>query len=71
MNVGLAAVPTPLSEVDLPNFQGIGLIPGVNNPNKGYNEFVLYGEDIVSNETDVTIDLSLYWFYVGLSFNNV
>ena len=43
-NVGLGNVPPPLEYGVLDAFQGLPAMPNVNNVNKGWNEFVLYGD---------------------------
>ena len=45
-NAGLASVRPPIDDQFgvLDKFQALPAIPGVNAPNKGYNEFVLYAD---------------------------
>ena len=66
-NVGLAGVPAPV-DFGIENFQGIPRMDGVNNPRKGYNEFVLYGEKLYYDELE--LPASYYYFYVAMSWDN-
>ena len=66
-NVGLAAVPAPV-DFGIENFQGIPEIEEVNAIGKGFNEYVLYGENVYYNELE--LGGSYYYLYIGMSWDN-
>ena len=68
MNVGLRNVPPPIWGDNLPNFQALPSLPGVNRVGKGYNEYVLYGESYENSELDIFPNY--YYFYVGMTWDN-
>ena len=67
-NVGLRNVPPPVDEFNLPNFQALPQIEGVNSVGKGYNVYVLYGELSVNEQ--LGIYPAYYYLYVGMSIDN-
>ena len=68
MNVGLRNVPPPIWGNNLESFQAIPEIPGVNKVGKGYNEYVLYGEQ--SENDELGIYPQYYYFYIGMTWDN-
>ena len=68
-NSGLASVPAPVGLVDLIHFQALPSLKGINVDYKGYNEYVLYGQDW-SSETLSLQDQSFYYLYTAMTWDN-
>ena len=67
-NVGLGNVPPPLEYGVLDSFQGLPAMTNVNNVNKGWNEFVLYGDTTRPNEHGV--EPVYYNLYIGMTWDD-
>jgi hypothetical protein len=70
-NYGLARMWPELTEEDLENLQRVNYSPNAPNvalPNKGYNEFVLYGYRKDLFNIDLTLDY--YNMYTALTWAN-
>lgn len=68
-NYGLEFVWPNLTKKDIQNLQGITSIAyGQSDPNKGYNEFELYGEKTYFSLPDLR--QNFYYLYTGFSWYN-
>lgn len=70
-NYGLARMWPDLTEEDLENLQRVNYSPNAPNvalPNKGYNEFVLYGQR--TDLFNIDLQLDYYNIYTALTWTN-
>ena len=56
--------------IDVANLQEIPRKQGFNAQPKGLNEFVLYGEDYMSEDLGLKVSIPFYYLYTSLSFDN-
>ena len=68
MNVGLRNVPAPVWGNNLSSFQALPSLDGINRVGKGYNEYVLYGEQ--SDNVELDIYPTYYYLYVAMTWDN-
>ena len=67
-NFGLSLIPAPESEFDLQSYQGLYQVDGLNNIGKGWNEFLLYGDDFTVDLVELTGEF--YYFYTAMTWND-
>ena len=68
-NYGLDQIWPPLTEDDVKNLQAIpNQGNGLSDPKKGYNEFVIYGQEELFWNSD--LEQKYYYFYQGMTWQN-
>ena len=70
-NSGLASIHPPVDLVDVSLFQALpSNMTGVNVPYKGYNEFVLYGQNLNGTDLGLKNSSPFYYLYVGMTWDD-
>ena len=69
-NLGLAGVPAPLNYTNVNHFQGLPEMGNTTVSYKGWNEFVLYGQEFTSQVLPNIKRQKTYYLYTAMTFDN-